>query len=458
MTWLGMVFLTGVLPISTSSQPMAPAAQPRTKAAGPVAYESAIQPILARKCQVCHSGGLCQGDLDLGTYESLMRGGRRGKAIVAGSSKESLLIQLASKAHKPFMPPRGEEPLSRQELELLKSWVDQGAKKPLMPAVRRELRLGRLPEIVHPVHALAICSNPAVLAVGSAGMIKLYEARTGRYVRSMTSSRAPTKQGRQPAHQSVVEALAFSPDGQTLASAAFGEVITWAVGEGRPRWKFDSMAEQIMAVGFSPDGRYLACGGGQAAADGHIRILDAESGRLISDIPHAHSDMVLGVAFGPDSLKLASCGADRMIRVFAVPSGKLLRSLEGHTHHVLDVVWRPDGKWLASAGADQTVKLWDFEKGEGIRTLTGHVKAVTRLLFVQDGRTLLTCSGDQSVRTWDVGTGRAVRSIETGDYLCALAAGDSVMATGSETGSIRLYDTRTSQLLADLPPAGSLDK
>ena len=66
---------------------------------------------------------------------------------------------------------------------------------------------------------------------------------------------------------------------------------------------------------------------------------------------------------------LATCGADKFVKVWEVPTGKFLKSFEGHTHHVLDVGWKPDGKLLASGGADNVVKVWDYEKGEQVRTI-----------------------------------------------------------------------------------------
>ena len=63
------------------------------------------------------------------------------------------------------------------------------------------------------------------------------------------------------------------------------------------------------------------------------------------------------LAFSPDGQQLASCAADRFIKLWNVADGKFVRSFEGHTHHVLGVAWRADGRVLVSSGADMVLKV-----------------------------------------------------------------------------------------------------
>src|SRR5437879_4907278 len=96
----------------------------------PVTYERDVEPILVNKCQYCHSGNVQEGKLDMSSYDLLAKGGKRGKAIVPGKSADSLLVKLAGKTDKPLMPPKSEEPLTPEELAVIKLWIDQGAKAP----------------------------------------------------------------------------------------------------------------------------------------------------------------------------------------------------------------------------------------------------------------------------------------------------------------------------------------
>src|SRR5262249_9075905 len=124
--------------------------------AAPVVFETEIEPILAEKCQVCHSGPVTKGDLDLGSYVSLIKGGKHWAPVVQGNSAASLLVRLAGRTERPFMPPRSEEPLSPTELALIKLWIDQGAKASGLLRAQPVVTLGSLPSRVHPVRALAI--------------------------------------------------------------------------------------------------------------------------------------------------------------------------------------------------------------------------------------------------------------------------------------------------------------
>src|SRR5688572_5352354 len=97
----------------------------------PGGYEKEIEPIFYKKWIACHSGAVQEGRFDISSYEGLVKGGKRGTAIVPAKGAESLIIKLLSRTdHKPFMPPRGEEPVTPEEMALVKLWIDQGAKAP----------------------------------------------------------------------------------------------------------------------------------------------------------------------------------------------------------------------------------------------------------------------------------------------------------------------------------------
>jgi WD40 repeat protein len=439
--------------------PVQPIAVVALKRKEPIVYEKDIEPIFANKCQSCHSGPVKESKFDLGSYETLLKGGKRGKVIVPGKSAESLLVKLAGKSQKPFMPPKSEEPLTPEELALIKAWIDQGAQPPHGVRERPKVVLGPLPALIHPVHAVAVSGDKSMVAAGRRNEIHVYNALTGLFIRTLVDPKL-TAAGNKPskaAHLGLVESLTFSPDGRYLASGSYQEMAIWDAHTGILRQKLAGFADRVVALAFSPNSKLLATGGGPPTEDGEIKIFEAATGRQVTDIKNGHSDTVFGVCFSPDSAKLATCGADKFVKVFEVPGGKFLKSFEGHTHHVLDVGWKADGKLLASAGADNVIKVWDYDKGEQVRTIAGHGKQITRLLFLGKTSQVVTCSGDQTVRFWNVDNGGNVRNFGgSTDFLYAVGVSPdgAVVAAGGEEGIVRLYNGNNAQLIKELLPPG----
>jgi WD40 repeat protein len=448
----------------------------------PVDYAKDIDPILTKKCTVCHSGANKESGLDLGSYEGLMKGGKRSrvnantKSVVPGKPLQSLIVLTAGRTGSPKMPrPMDvtQQPLSPKELALITLWIAEGAKAPKTALVRLKPVVSTPPPGVKAVGAVAISPDNSAVAASRGNQIHIYDAGKGAFIRTLLDANltTPDKKPVQAAHLSLVKSLAYSVDGKLLASGSYQEVTLWDVQTGALRRKLTGFADEVVGLSFSSDGRLLATGGGDRGGDpsqaAEIKIFEVMTGKLVVDIGDAnalalrHSDTVFGVAFSPDGTKLATCGADKFIKVFEVPSGKFIpgKSFEGHTHHVMDVGWKGDGTLLASCSADKTIKIWDYEKGEQVRTINNaHGKDILRLVFVGKGSLFLTCSLDGTVRKWNVDQANAAPGNFTGGRDCMNAVASSpdgtVVATGGEEGIVRLYNGTTSRLIKELLPPG----
>ncbi|KAK3944343.1 hypothetical protein QBC46DRAFT_280208 [Diplogelasinospora grovesii] len=147
------------------------------------------------------------------------------------------------------------------------------------------------------------------------------------------------------------------------------------------------------AVAFSPDGRTLASG----SNDNTVRLWDAASGAHRQTL-EGHGDYVRTVAFSPDGRTLASGSYDNTVRLWDAASGAHRQTLKGHSGYVYAVAFSPDGKTLASSSGDKTVRLWDAASGAHRQTLEGHGGYVYAVAFSPDGKTLASGLFDNTLR------------------------------------------------------------
>src|SRR5262249_22522327 len=135
------------------------------------------------------------------------------------------------------------------------------------------------------------------------------------------------------------------------------------------------------ALAYSPDGRWLAA---RAADEKTVHLLDARTHALAVQLT-GHAKYFHSAVFSPDSRRLSTCGADRMVRLWEVETGAF-RELPGHPDEVFAAAFHPDGKRLATAGRDRAVWLWDLEHREEVARLPGHATYVWSLAFSPDGK------------------------------------------------------------------------
>ncbi len=302
-------------------------------------------------------------------------------------------------------------------------------------------------EIFGSIHSLAFSPDGNCLASGDFnGDIRLWDAHTHQ-LQSISIG-----------HTNWVQSVSFSPDGRMLASGSFDcTVKLWDLDTCKCLHTFAEHTQGVYSVAFSPvrgaspaeNSTILASG----SDDGTVKLWDIDSGECLTNLQYRDGNTphdVKCVAFSPDGQTIASSGSAATIMLWQIQTGNCDRVLEGHQGWVWSVAFSPDGKTIASASEDKTIKLWDISTGACLRTLVGHKNELRSIAFSHDGRIIISCSKDRTIRLWDAQTGESVKTLvghENWIWAMAFDPTHQIIASGGEDRTIRLWSLETGQCL-----------
>jgi WD40 repeat protein/serine/threonine protein kinase/tetratricopeptide (TPR) repeat protein len=319
------------------------------------------------------------------------------------------------------------------------------------------------PVLEVPVPRLAsVASSPDgkwLATRGTEGVVSVRDAHSGQEIQSFQSRPGMGWQ------------LAWSPDGQRLATAGLFWAAVWDIPGKREHLILRGDQIRPQWIAWSPDGEHLLTQG-RAAAQVWGVSTSPESIPLVG-----HTDGVRDLAWAPRGNRLATASRDGTVKVWDTATGEDLMTFRGHSSMVGAIAWSPDGRLLASGdglrpdvpvkGKPNTTKrigspagsinLWDAVTGQLLLSLRGHKRPIHSLAFSPNGERLASAGGeDRTASIWDAKTGKRLHTFQADGFnvvSVAFSPDGTRLVTGGIRDGIKAWDASTGQALKS-PPSG----
>ncbi len=211
-------------------------------------------------------------------------------------------------------------------------------------------------------------------------------------------------QGQMEAGNEVLQTLTVSPDGRYLAGAGYkGKIRVWDLQKQELIKTYQAHQGGIFDLSFSPDNKRLAsCG-----YDAHVRVWDWGKAKELAALSE-QTTVTSGVAFSPDGKYLASSAWDKSIFVRDAITYDSITSFTAHENAINSIDFSSDSKYIASGAtnnavweADNSVKLWEVPTGKLVCTFDGHLDGVNKVVFEPGTHRVYSCSNDGTLKLWN---------------------------------------------------------
>ena len=341
----------------------------------PTTYDDHVAVIFKKHCLQCHGDSKQEAGLNLASYLSIRKGGSGGEVVVAGRSSSSRLFKaITAEDPETRMPPKN-DPLPKEQIALIKSWIDTGLRQTSGSSPVAMRTLGFTPT------AVVKTDGPAPMpenlpVIESAGLIRPFP----------------------------VLALAASPRAPLVAVASYERIDFVDPSTRKVIGSVPFPDGEPHVLRFNRSGSVLLAAGGRPVQNGVAVLYDVKSGKRLAEIGN-ETDVVLAADLSADEQQIAIGGSGRVVKVYSTESGSLVRTLVKHTEWITTIAYSPDGKLLATADRVGNIHLWDAVSGGVVLPLAEHKASVTSLTWRSDSQMLVSSGEDGLIVWWEVAKG-----------------------------------------------------
>jgi WD40 repeat protein len=233
----------------------------------------------------------------------------------------------------------------------------------------------------------------------------------------------------------VSQTMVVSQDGSVLAAALFNKIGIWSLPGGDLLSTLEGHRLQIACMQFSPDGTRLV----STERDKNIRVWSIPDGKPLNTIQT--EEKVQNLSFSPDgSLLISSQAGDLYLRSF--PDGGLVRTVESNQDSIHDILMHPNGNRVVTTEINGEIVIWSFPKFEEVQV----IEIGTAIAISKDGA-LLVVKAEPQIKFWSFEQGQFIDAFNLSNESLAVHPDGSLIALGSAIGKISLWSYPEKQLL-----------
>ncbi|NEP02920.1 MAG: WD40 repeat domain-containing protein [Symploca sp. SIO2E9] len=255
-----------------------------------------------------------------------------------------------------------------------------------------------------------------------------------------------------------VSALAISPDGQTLFSCGDDNTIKlWnllqteksSCLQSTPSHILNGHSGGVLTLALSDDGQIIASSD-KSKRRSYIKIWQLPTRKLLWTLS-GHRKQIHALALSPDAKTLAS--GSHKIKLWNLQTGEPFRTLFGHKQWVYALAISSDSKTLVSGSQDMTVKIWDLRTGDLLRILNGHQDSIKAIAISPDGQTIISGSADTTIKIWDFESGKLLSTLKEHSGAVdavAISPDNQYLISGSQDTTIKIWDLGRTEVVKTL--------